>query len=81
MASLVPVHADQSSQSNEGGKSSENFQYTGIRSNGFPIRNWQDLVKGGSSAATTSSPSTNSDQDNSDTTWLRGNCANCNISQ
>ena len=78
MASLVPVHADQSSQSNEGGKSSENFQYTGIRSNGFPIRNWQDLVKGGSSAATTSSPSTNSDQDNSDTTWLRGLAASLN---
>ena len=78
MASLVPVHADQSSQSNEGGKSSENFQYTGIRSNGFPIRNWQDLVKGGSSAPTTSSPSTNSDQDNSDTTWLRGLAASLN---
>ena len=70
VASLVPVHADQSSQSNGG--STENFKFTGIRSNGFPIRNWQDLVKGGSSGAASSSPSTNSDQESSDTGWLRG---------
>ena len=70
VASLVPVHADQPNQSNGGG--TENFKSIGIRSNGFPIRNWQDLVKGGSSGAASSSPSTNSDQEGSDTGWLRG---------
>ena len=76
MASLVPVHADQPSQSNGG--STENFKTTGIRSNGFPVRNWQDLVKGGSSAASNSSPSTNSDQQDSDVNWLRGLASSLN---
>jgi Phosphate-induced protein 1 conserved region len=69
--SLVAVSADQpGTHSSE--NSGENFQNSGLRSHGFPVRNWQDLAQGAKQGSSESTPSTVGDQQNGDLNWLSG---------
>jgi len=49
----------------------DNFQYSGLRSNGFPVRNWADFAQGPASATQRTAPITQGDQVDGDLPWLR----------
>ena len=69
LSSVVTVYAE--APSGDSARSSvNNFQSVGIRSHGFPVRNWADLAATDPKAALSSSPEVASDSESADLGWL-----------
>lgn len=77
----VAVHADQSSSSN-GNATSQNFQYSGVRSHGYPVQPSQDQGQtSGTPATSTDELSPLADLTNHDFYWLHSFFSNYHSNQ
>ena len=69
LSSMVTVYAE--APAGDSAKSSgNNFQSVGIRSHGYPVRNWADLAESDAKATPSTGPDVASDSDSADLTWL-----------
>jgi len=66
---LVAVHAD-SPAGDAAARTSENFQSSGIRSHGLPIRTWKSSTSTDGQQAANATPSVSEDEKSGDAAWL-----------